>query len=70
MVPDFSCQESASIKSFALKESNHVKLITRFLSGKILIFAKLSLMSFMYEMLETFSFPDKKVWEIFKKYEI
>ena len=34
------------------------------------MFAKLSLMSFIYEMLETFSFPDKKVWEIFKKYQI
>ena len=34
------------------------------------MFAKVSLMSFIYEMLETFSFPHKKMWEIFKKYQI
>ena len=34
------------------------------------MFAKLSLMSFIYEMLKTFCFPDKKVRKIFKKYQI
>ena len=34
------------------------------------MFTKLSLMSFIYEMLETFCFPDKKVLEIFKKHMI
>ena len=70
MVLEFNCQESVSIKSFAVKQSNHVKLTTRFLSGKMLIFAKLYLMYFIYEMLETFCFPDKKVRKIFKKYQI
>ena len=36
----------------------------------MLMFAKLSLMSFIYEMLETFCFPDKKVQEIYDKYLI
>ena len=31
------------------------------------MFAKLSLMSFIYEMLETFCFPDEKVQKIFDK---
>ena len=70
MIFQFNCQESALIKSFAVKQSNQVKLTTRFLSGKLLMFAKLSLRSFIYEMLETFSFPDKKVQEIFQKYGI
>ena len=34
------------------------------------MFAKLLLMSFIYEMLETFCFPDKKVQEIYDKYLI
>ena len=40
------------------------------MSGKILMFAKLSLMSFIYEMIETFCFPDKKVQQIYDKYLI
>ena len=34
------------------------------------MFAKLSLMSFVYEMLETFCFPDEKVRKIYDKYLI
>ena len=36
----------------------------------MLMFAKLSLMSFIYEMLETFCFPDEKVQKIFDKHLI
>ena len=34
------------------------------------MFAKLSLMSFIYEIIETFCFPDKKVREIYDRYLI
>ena len=34
------------------------------------MFAKLSLMSFIYEILETFCFPNKKIQEIYDKYFI
>ena len=51
MVLEFNVQEPASIKSFVIKQSSQVKLTTRFLSGKMSMFSKLSLMSFMYEML-------------------
>ena len=70
IVLEFNCQDAASIKSFAVKQSYHVNLTTKFLSRKILMFVKLSLMSFKYEMLETVSFPDKKVCGILKKYKI
>ena len=40
------------------------------MSEKLLIFAKLSLVSFIYEVIETFYFPDENVREIFKKYGI
>ena len=36
----------------------------------MLMFAKLSLMSFIYEILETFCFPNKKIQEIYDKYFI
>ena len=67
MILEFNCQESVSIKYFAVKQSNQVKLTTRFLSGKMLMFAKLTLMSFVYEMLETFCFPEKKVQKFLPK---
>ena len=71
MILEFNCQELASIKSFAVKKKNdQVKLTTRFLYGKMLMFAKMSLMSFIYDMLETFCFSDEKVQKILQKYMI
>ena len=64
---EFSNQEPASIKSFAVKKVK-IKVTTRFLSGKMLMFAKFSLMSFIYEVLETFCFTDENVRLISKKY--
>ena len=48
---DFDVEESASIKSFAIKNNDQVKITKKFLSGKMLMFAKLSLMSFIYELV-------------------
>lgn len=36
----------------------------------MLMFGKLSLMSFIYDMLETFCFPGNEVQKIFQKYMI
>ena len=70
MILEFNNRESTSIKSFAVKKRDHIKVAPRFLSGKMLMFAKRSLMSFIYEVLETFCFPDENVQAIFKKYSI
>ena len=40
------------------------------MSGKLLMFAKLSLKSFIYTLTETLYFPDVTVREIYKKYQI
>ena len=40
------------------------------MSGKLLMLAKLSLKSFIYDVAETFSFPDQTMAEIYKKYMI
>ena len=47
MILEFKNQESNSIKSFAAKKNDHVKVATRFLSVKMLMFAKLLFMSFI-----------------------
>ena len=40
------------------------------MSGKLLMFAKLSLKSFIYTLTETLYFPDVTLREIYKKYQI
>ena len=70
MIVDFNDRESASIKSFAVKKKNEIKVILRFISGKLLMFAQPSLKSFTYSLWETLHFPDPKVKEIFEKYQI
>ena len=40
------------------------------MSGKLLMFAKLSLKSFIYALAETFCFPSQFVLEIYNKYKI
>ena len=71
MIVDFCSQQSVSIKSFAItKKNDQLKVTTRFLPGKMLMLGKLSLISFLYEILETFCFPDEKVQKIFDRYQI
>ena len=42
----------------------------RFMSGKLLMFAKLSLKSFDYSLCKTLHSPGSKDKEIFEKYQI
>ena len=65
---DFNDRESASIKSFAEKKKkrNGIEVTTRFMLGKLLMFAKLSLKTFIYSLVETLYFPNSIVKEIIK----
>ena len=66
MVVEFNDRKSTSIKSFAVKKRNEIKVTTRFMSGKLLMFAKLSLKSFIYDLTEIFCFPQKEIVECTK----
>ena len=66
MIVDFNDRESASIKSFAVKKKDQKKVATRFMSGKLLMFPKLSLKSFIYSLCELLYFPCPKVKEIYQ----
>ena len=68
MVVQFKDRESTSIKSFPVKKRNEIKVTTRFMSGKLLMFAKRYLESFIYDLVETFSFLQKKIVDLNKKY--
>ena len=70
MIFEFNNCEWASIKLFAVKKKKNIKVISRFRSGKLLMFAKLSLKSFVYKIIETFCFLNEKTKQIFKKYQI
>ena len=70
MIIDFNDRESASIKSFAVKEKSEIKVISPFMSGKLLMFAKRYLKRFIYALVETFYFLSQLVLDIYKKYKI
>ena len=66
MVIEFNKAEAASIKSIAVKKKSEIKTTTRFMSGKLLMFAKFSLKCFIYSLVEILSFPNEIVQEIYK----
>ena len=72
MIIEFNDYASSCVKSIAVKSNTNIKCTTRFMSGKLLMFAKLSLKSFFYSLVELLAFPEENtiVSEIFDKYEI
>ena len=67
---NFGKRESNSIKSIVVNSSTTVDVSTRFCKGKMLMFAKMSLKSFVYDIIDVFCFPDEKVKGIFDKNDI
>ena len=64
MLVDFCNVDSVSSKSFALKEKQHQLQQYQYQLQLDFYPEKLSIMSFMYELLETLCFPDEKVKKI------
>ena len=56
-----------SIKSLAIKKNTNVKITTTFLKGKMPMFAKVLLMSFVYDIIDVFCFPTIDVLDIYKQ---
>ena len=65
---DFDEEYSSSIRSIAIENSSRVNLTTRFLNGKMLMFSKLSIKSFVYDLIDVFMFPNEEIKKIYKKY--
>ena len=72
MILEFNDTQSSAIKSIAVKNETNIKCTTRFMSGKLLMFAKLSLKSFIYSLVELLYFSDENpiVQSIYNKYNI
>ena len=54
---DFDKEYVSSIKSLAIKKETKINL-TRLLNGKVLMFWKTSIQSFVYDLIDIFMFPD------------
>ena len=67
---DFNQQYSWSIRSIAIEKTNKVNLTTRFLNGKMLMFSKVSIKSFVYDLIDIFMFPNQETKEVYKKYQV
>ena len=55
---EFDKNECNSIKSIVIKGNTTIDVSSQFIKGKMLMFAKLSLKSFVYDMIDVFCFPD------------
>ena len=67
---DFDNEYSASIKAVAIKQNTNIKVSTRFISGKMLMFTKVSIKSFVYDLIDVFMFPNQTTKDIYQKYKI
>ena len=67
---DFDEEYVSSIKSLAIKKETKINLTTRFLNGKMLMFCKTSIQSFVYDLIDIVMFSDETVKSIYDKYEI
>ena len=56
----FNDYKFSSVKSISVKSKTNIKCTTRFMSGKLLMFAKVSLKSFIYSLVELFIFSARK----------
>ena len=67
---DLDEEYSASIRSVAIEKNAKVNLTTRFLSGKMLMFSKVSIKSFLYDLIDVFMSPNQEIREIYQKYQV
>ena len=67
---DFDEEHTCSIKSVAIEKSSKINLTTRFLNGKTLMFSKVSIKSFVYDLIDVFMFPNQEIQEIYQQYQV
>ena len=67
---EFDEQYSASIKSLSIQKNTKIDLTTRFLNGKMLMFSKVSIKSFVYDIIDVYMFPNEEIKKTYQKYRI
>ena len=61
---DFDEEYSSTIRSIAIEKSSTIRI----LNGKMLMFSKTSIKSFVYDLIDVFMFPDQEIGEIYQTY--
>ena len=56
----FDEEYSCSIRSIAIEKSSKINLTTPFLNGKMLMFSKVSIKSFAYDLIDVFMFLNQE----------
>ena len=59
-----------SIKSIIVSENTTVDISTICINGKMLMFAKVLLKSFVYDIIDVFSFPYEEIRAVYNQYDI
>ena len=67
---EFDQEHSNSIKAVMVKQNQNIKPTTRFLSGKMLMFPKVSIKSFVCDIIDVFMFPNETTKSIYEKCNI
>ena len=67
---DFDEEYSSSIKSLVVEQSTEVNLTTRYLNGKMLMFSKVSIKGFVYDLIDVFMFPNEEIQKIYAEFNI
>ena len=67
---DFDEEYSCSIRAIAIEKSSKINLTNRCLNGKMLMFSKVFIKSFVYDLIDIFMFPNAEIQEIYKKYKV
>ena len=55
-----------ALNHFPSKKNTKIDLTTRFLNGKMLMLSKVSIKSFVYDIIDVFMFPNEEIKKITK----
>ena len=67
---DFDENECNSIKSIVIKGTTTINVTSRFIKGNMLMFAKVSIKSFVYDLIDVFCFPTEEGRRMYDLYSI
>ena len=67
---DFDEEYTCSLRLVAIEKSSKINLTTRFLNGKMLMFSKVSMKSFVYDLIDVSMFLNQDIQEICQQYQV
>ena len=67
---DFDKNECNNIKPIIVKGDTNINVSLRFIKGKMLMFAKLSLKAFVHDIIDVFCFANEEIQQIYDYYQI